>query len=133
MSAKGWQVLELDKAVEAFVERRRKRRVRVDIPITVKGVDFQGNRFEEATESENFSASGTCFLLKRRLKVGSTVQLLISIPPDLEIYKKMGQVTRVEDGHGPQGYKFAIKFIRVRKGPRTEPEPRGAPSLPNQT
>ncbi len=122
MSETTLPVLDLDKVIKAFVERRRKRRIRVGIPIVVKGLDFQGNRFEETSQSVNFSASGTCFYLKRRIRVGSTVQLLISLPPDLETYETMAQVKRVEDGKQPQGYRFAVKFMRVRAKPRTEDE-----------
>ena len=115
MREQGMQVVEFDEALKAFVERRRKRRVQVHVPIVVKGLDFQGSRFEEATDSVNFSASGTCFFLNRRVKVAATVVLLISLPPDLKTYKITGEVTRVEGDRGKPRYKYGIEFTHGKR------------------
>src|SRR5437773_3813466 len=104
MSQKTPQVVESEEAFRTLVEARRKRRVQVSVPIIVKGRDLKGNPFEESTESINFSAGGTCFLLERRVRVGSTVVLLISLPPDWKTYKTIGRVSRVEKGRRPQVY-----------------------------
>jgi hypothetical protein len=118
MSEQTWQGVEIDEVIKAFVDRRRKRRVIVGVPIIVKGVDLFGTRYEEATKSVNFSAGGTCFCLKQRIKVGSTVGLIIALPPDMKTYTTTGQVIRVEAGRGNTGYKYGIKFThnKVRKG-----------------
>lgn len=122
MSGRGQLVVEFDDAVKAFVERRGKRRVQVSVPIVVRGVDSQGNRFQEATESVNFSASGTCISLQRRIKVGSFVQLSISLPPDLKTYESLGQVKRVEALGRQPGYRFGIHFThRKTKINKTAP------------
>ena len=107
MSDKAWRVLGPERTIKT-----RKTRVQVNMPVVVKGVDFQGNPFREAAESVNFSASGICFLLERRVRVGSMLELLISVPPDMKTYKTMGQVTRVEDGRRPKEYKFGVRFTR---------------------
>jgi hypothetical protein len=114
MSKKTPQVVEPEEAFRTMVEGRRKRRVRVSLPIVVKGRDLKGNPFEESTESINFSAGGTCFFLERRVRVGSALGLLISLPPDWKTYKTIGRVTRIEKGRRPQAYKFAVKFNHVR-------------------
>ena len=110
MSEQTWQGVEIDEVIKAFVDRRRKRRVLVGVPIVVKGVDLFGTCYEEATKSVNFSAGGTCLFLKQRIKVGSTVGLTIALPPDMKSYRTTGQVTRVEAGRGNSGYRYGIKF-----------------------
>lgn len=114
MSEKTQRVFEPEAAIRVLADGRRKRRVQVSVPIIVKGRDLKGNPFEESTESINFSAGGTCFLLERRVRVGSTLGLLISLPPDWKTYKTIGRVTRIEKGRRPQAYKFAVKFSHVR-------------------
>src|SRR5437867_6842144 len=109
MSEKTPEAVGLEEAIKTTAEGRRKRRVRVSLPIIVKGRDLKGNPFEESTESINFSAGGTCFFLERRVRVGSALGLLISLPPDWKTYKTIGRVTRIEKGRRSQDYKFTAK------------------------
>ena len=115
MRVQAWQGVDIDNAIKAFVERRRKRRVQVSVSIIVKGLDRFGNRYEEPTQSINFSAGGTCFFLKQRIRVGTTVALGITLPTDLKTYITTGQVTRVEAGQGALGFKYGIRFLHKQK------------------
>jgi hypothetical protein len=93
------------------VERRKRKRVEMSVPITVKGSDIQGNVFEERTESLDISAHGVAFLLKQRVRVTSMLQLLVSRPNSSEVFQQKAQVVRVEDCSGQRGYKIAVKFV----------------------
>ena len=115
MRVQAWQDLDIDNAIKAFVERRRKRRVQVSVSIIVKGLDRFGNRYEETTQSINFSAGGTCFFLKQRIQVGTTVALGITLPIDLKTYTTTGQVTRVEAVPGTLRFKYGIRFTHKQK------------------
>jgi c-di-GMP-binding flagellar brake protein YcgR len=114
MSEQVRESVEIGDAIRTFVERRRKRRVQVGVSIIVKGLDRFGNRYEESTRSVNFSAGGTCFFLKQRIRVGTTVALAIALPPDLKTYMTTGQVTRVEAGQGQSAYKYGIRFTHKK-------------------
>ncbi len=115
MRAQAWHGEDIDNAIRAFVDRRRKRRVQVSVSIIVRGLDRFGNRYEETTQSINFSAGGTCFFLKQRIRVGTTVALGITLPTDLKTYNTTGQVTRVEAGQGVLGFKYGIRFTHKQR------------------
>lgn len=118
MRAQAWQGMEIDNVIRAYVERRRKRRVQVSVAIIVKGVDILDTHFKETTQSVDFSAGGTCFFLKQRIRVGTMVALGITLPPDLKTYMTTGQVTRVEAGKRETGYKYGIRFIHNKNRKR---------------
>jgi hypothetical protein len=115
MQVQSWQGEDIDNAIRAFVERRRKRRVQISVPIIVKGLDRFGNLYEETTQSINFSAGGTCFFLKQRIRVDTTVALGITLPSDPKTYNTTGQVTRVEAKEGVLGFKYGIRFNHKQK------------------
>jgi c-di-GMP-binding flagellar brake protein YcgR len=115
MRAQAWHGEDIDNAIRAFVDRRRKRRVQVSVSIIVRGLDRFGNRYEEATQSINFSAGGTCFFLKQRIRVGTTVALGITLPTDSKTYNTIGQVTRVEAGQGVLGFKYGVRFAHKHR------------------
>ena len=122
MRQQAWQGVDIDNAINAYLERRRKRRVQVGVPIRVKGTDIYGNPFEESTESVNFSAGGTCFFLNQRIRVGMTVALGITLPSDLKTYHTNGLVTRVEADQVQPRYKYGMRFVhrKSRKGTRAK-------------
>jgi hypothetical protein len=100
-----------------FEERRRQKRVDVNIPIRVKGADVWGNRFEEVTKSINVSSDGACFLLKHEIKSGSTLELSLPLPRQLQksvrpktVYETIGFVTRMEVTETPETFRVAVKF-----------------------
>ena len=55
--------------------RRRSQRVLMQIPLRLRGVDAQGQNFEEFTETLAINAHGALVLLSARVTSGSVVQL----------------------------------------------------------
>lgn len=92
------------------VERRKRKRVEMNVPIKVKGSNVQGTPFEEQTESVDISSNGVAFFLKQRVRVTSSLELLLTRPNSSEVFEQRGQVVRVEDS-GQRGYKIAVKFV----------------------
>lgn len=100
-----------------FDERRRQKRVDVNIPIRVKWSDAQGNRYEEVTRSINVSADGAMFLLTQQLKMGTVLELSLPLPKQMQkgvspktVYEAMGLVTRVEHTPDRMGFRIAVRF-----------------------
>jgi hypothetical protein len=100
-----------------FDDKRRQKRVDVNIPIRVKWADAQGNRHEEVTRSINVSADGAIFLLKQQLKMGTVLELSLPLPKQMQkgvspkpVYEAMGLVTRVEHTPDGVGFKIAVRF-----------------------
>lgn len=75
-------------------ERRASVRVRMRVPLKLKGRDLQGNFFEELTETENVSASGFLCQTNRPLWEGATVEVFL--PREEERYAGLAQVVRQE-------------------------------------
>jgi len=100
-----------------FEERRRQKRVDVNIPIRVQWIDAQGNRYEEVTRSINVTADGAIFLLKEQLKMGTVLELSLPLPKQMQkgvspstVYEAMGLVTRVEHTQDRLGFRVAVRF-----------------------
>ena len=100
-----------------FDDRRRQKRVAVNIPIRVKGADIWGNQFEEVTKSINVTSDGACFPLKHNIKPGSMLQLSLPLPRQLQksvrprtVYETIGFVIRVEVTAKPETFRVAVKF-----------------------
>jgi len=98
------------KQVLGCVERRKRQRVAVNVPVKVKGTDAQGNSFEERTESLDISSNGVAFFLKRRVRVTSFLEVSLSRPKSSYVFEQRAQVIRVEDS-GQRGHKIAVKFV----------------------
>lgn len=60
--------------------KRRERRVRVRLPVAVRGVDRSGVRFDEHTVSENVCRGGLAFVLSREIDVGVDLEISIPLP-----------------------------------------------------
>jgi DNA-binding response OmpR family regulator len=59
-------------------ERRSEVRVRMKVPLRLKGVDVDGNAFEELGETEDVSASGFLCTCTRKLVVGSLIEVFLT-------------------------------------------------------
>ncbi len=100
-----------------FDDRRRQKRVAVNIPIRVKGADIWGNQFEEVTKSINVTSDGAYFPLKHNIKPGSMLQLSLPLPRQLQksvapkaVYQTIGLVVRVEIVGTSQTSRVGVKF-----------------------
>ncbi len=62
-------------------ERRRFPRMRLQMPVFVRGVDAAGTEFLELTKTLNISATGAFVASPRRLDAENIVHLTIPAPP----------------------------------------------------
>jgi hypothetical protein len=62
-------------------ERRRSPRIRLQIPLFVKGVDASGTTFLDLTKTFNIGASGAFMAIPRALGLDALIQLTIPAPP----------------------------------------------------
>ena len=77
-------VLRLDQSkewarVDSF-ESRRSSRIRIQVPVFVRGSDASGVEFIELTKTLNISATGACVTLIHVLQPDQTVHLTIPAP-----------------------------------------------------
>lgn len=61
-------------------ERRSERRLRVRIPMGVRGTDRHGAAFEEKTFSEDLCRGGIAFALRCSVEPGTEVAIHLSLP-----------------------------------------------------
>ena len=92
------------------VERRKRKRVKMNVPTKVKGVNVHGNSFAEQTETLDVSSNGVAFFLKQRVRVTSHLEISLSRPNTPYVIERRAQVLRVEES-GQRGYKIAVKFV----------------------
>ena len=59
---------------------RRSPRIRLQIPLFLRGVDAQGAEFIELTKTLNISATGACITSSHLLRTNQTVQITIPAP-----------------------------------------------------
>jgi len=73
------QMSEQEGTVAAVVERRRRPRLKVAIPMFVRGRDQRGKSFVDFATALNISPGGALLVLKRRLQTGTQVSLEIPV------------------------------------------------------
>ena len=61
-------------------ERRRKPRVKIESPATVRGVDASGQTFEESSTLDDLSAGGLFFQLPRQVEPGASIFVVFPFP-----------------------------------------------------
>jgi hypothetical protein len=96
----------------------RQRRVGLQLPLDVSGLDASGAPFAEATRSVNLSGGGLCFESRQRLAVGSRVSVRIELPPPLRrhfgsraTYRALAVVCRVERFEGQPLSRVGARFL----------------------
>ncbi len=77
------------------IERRGFHRLKLKLPVLVKGKDFKGNAFVELTKTEDLSAGGALFLLKNRVE--NNERLRVYIEPYNSSISVEVRVVRVAD------------------------------------
>ena len=68
-------------ATSPTLERRRERRVPVQLPILVRGADRDGEWFEEHTASVNLCRGGAAFATRVAIELGSQLEIQIPVQP----------------------------------------------------
>jgi hypothetical protein len=63
------------------LERRRERRVPVNLPMLVRGTDRTGESFEERTASVNLCRGGAAFATRYAVDLGTRVEISIPVTP----------------------------------------------------
>ena len=91
-------------------ERRSETRVRMKLSLRLKGIDADGNAFEDLGETEDVSASGFLCTCTRKLAVGSVIEIfLLGSKPRLA---GKARVVRKDVSPGPwqrYGFHFDVK------------------------
>ena len=70
-------------------DRRSEWRLKLPLAVEVEGKLPKGKKFTEQTTIENISSSGAYFCLDAAITVGSKLNLIIEIPPELTDGKKI--------------------------------------------
>jgi len=94
---------------EAFPDRRRHRRMRLRIPVLVRGRDREGRAFAEETLSRDMSPGGINVPLKRLVNVDTELDVIID--PGRSSLGVQGKVVRVEESRwGEKSVAIGIAF-----------------------
>jgi len=80
---------ENDTLAELIRNRRNEWRFDLPLPAMVKGVLPQGDTFHEKTTLQNISSGGAYFTLDSSVTVGSKLNLIIDLPPNLTEGKRV--------------------------------------------
>jgi hypothetical protein len=106
-----------DRCLTELKERRRSRRVLVNLPVKVCGINAQGVRFEEMTHSIDVSSGGCLILLKQLLPKGMKLELSLPMPRCMRTggsshsaYHTAAKVIRIDPGETAGVFKIAVKF-----------------------
>jgi hypothetical protein len=70
----------LNNATPSPSDRRTERRLRVRLPIGVRGTDRTGKPFEEKTFCEDLCRGGMAFVLSRVIEPGSDIEIRLPLP-----------------------------------------------------
>lgn len=80
---------ENDTLAELIRNRRNEWRFDLPLPAMVEGVLPQGDTFHEKTTLQNISSGGAYFTLDSSVTVGSKLNLIIDLPPNLTEGKRV--------------------------------------------
>ena len=98
---------------ESKEERRAARRFEVGWDLAVEGTDQRGRSFSQAGTLQNLSSSGAFFILPKRVKLGTTLELEIRVPMKGTSWMKYsGKIVRVKQQGSDYG--VAVSFATAR-------------------
>ena len=105
-------------ATNPTLERRRERRVPVNLPMLVRGTDRSGKNFEERTSSVNLCRGGAAFATTYALELGGRLEINIPVvptasEPDAE-FSTQGRIVHVAPGRTESELVVGVEFT----GPR---------------
>ncbi len=105
-------------ATSPTLERRRERRVPVQLPILVRGTDHAGQKFEERTSSVNLCRGGAAFATRYVLGLGDRLQINIPVAPSAgepdKEFATQGRVVHIVPGANERELIVGVEFT----GPR---------------
>jgi hypothetical protein len=105
-------------ATTPALERRRERRVPVNLPMLVRGTDRAGELFEERTSSVNLCRGGAAFATRYAVDLGTRLEISIPItPPAAEAeaeFSTQGRIVHVAPGKNERELLVGVEFT----GPR---------------
>lgn len=101
---------------ESFEDKRRLRRIRISLPVRIRGTNSEGIQFEEMCRSIDVNANGALFLISQDLKKGTRLRLSLPLPRSMQktaaskpVYETDAVVARVEvDSSG--AHRVAVRF-----------------------
>jgi diguanylate cyclase (GGDEF)-like protein/PAS domain S-box-containing protein len=103
--------------------RRRTERFKLAMPTRVTGHDRESGKWEEMTQTINVSRTGVRVRLRRRLKLGNIVHLMLPLPVKLRnhgyydsIYKVYAAVRRIEPVKGGEQI-IGLEFVSEEPPP----------------
>ncbi len=74
-----------------YVEKRSHYRMKINMPVFIKGTDTSGNAFYDLTHTYNVSAHGAILACRHPVKLDD--QLMVSIPAPLDLSSDKGKET----------------------------------------
>lgn len=106
-----------DRSLTGPKDKRRSRRVLVNLPVKVRGINAQGVKFEEMTHSIDVSSGGALILLKQPLSKGMGLELSLPMPPGVgkagsshSVYHTAAQVIRIDPSEMAGVFRIAVRF-----------------------
>ena len=106
-----------DRSLTGLKDKRRSRRVLVNLPVKVRGTNAQGVKFEEMAHSIDVSSGGALILLKQPLSKGMGLELSLPMPPGVgkagsshSVYHTAAQVIRIDPGDMAGVFRIAVRF-----------------------
>jgi len=110
--------MSLASASTPALERRRERRVPVNLPMLVRGIDRSGLSFEEHTSSVNLCRGGVAFATRYALELGCQLEIRIPIWPaaasEETEFSTQGRIVHMKPGRNAHELIVGIEFT----GPR---------------
>jgi hypothetical protein len=105
-------------ATTPSLERRRERRVPVNLPMLVRGTDRSGEWFEERTSSVNLCRGGAAFATRYAVDLGMKIEISIPVSPtpsdpDAE-FSTHGRIVHLKPGANNREMIVGVEFT----GPR---------------
>jgi c-di-GMP-binding flagellar brake protein YcgR len=99
-------------------ERRRERRIGVQLPLHVRWTEPNGAAFEERTKSENICRGGVAFVTRRKVGTGASLEIRIPLPgagsASESEFSTVGRVVHIKDADEPAAVLVGVEFT----GPR---------------
>jgi len=96
----------------------RSKRIRLHLPVEIRGQDLTGAAFAERTRSLNISGGGILLESRHQVSMGGRLELAIEVPPSLrrhfagcERYETMAVVCRVEHLENEATSRIGARFL----------------------